>query len=179
MSREHVSLFQPSDQTPALKGVGTIITSTHSLLQKFPAAVDRAAQNKKEERLWLVGSSPSDRPSRDWLHVDISESLEMRKDVNRGPCQSQTWGFSRTSSCFSPGVAASSHIAVASEAITIAVRSLEMVELVAETTIAPVVDTSAAAVSRAGSSAALSRLQRWGMLTDILTPEKSSGDELR
>lgn len=51
--------------------------------------------------------------------------------------------------------------------MTIAVRSFELVELVAETTIAPVVDTSAAAVSRVGSSAVVSRPQRLGMLTDI------------
>ncbi len=70
------------------QALGAIITGTHSLLHKVPAAVDRAAQNKKEERLWLFGSSPSGRSTRNWLHVDISESLEMRKDVNRGSCQS-------------------------------------------------------------------------------------------
>ena len=75
--------------------------------------------------------------------------------------------FARTSSFFSPGVAASSHIAVASEAMIIAVRSFDLVDLLAETTMAPVVDTSAAAVSRVGSSAVLSRSHRWGILTDI------------
>jgi len=64
---------------------------------------------------------------------------------------------------------------VAREAITIAVRSLELVALVAETTIAPVVDTSAAAVSRDGSSAAVSRPHRLGILTDIF----GAGDRLR
>lgn len=49
----------------------------------------------------------------------------------------------------------------------IAVRSFDFVDLLAETTIAPVVDTSAAAVSRVGSSAVLSRSHKWGMLTDM------------
>lgn len=88
MSCEHVSLFQPKPSDSG-RHLGDF-TGTHPLLQKVPAAVDRAAQNKKEERLWLFGSSPSDRSTRNWLHVDISESLEMRKDVNRGSCQSQS-----------------------------------------------------------------------------------------
>ena len=49
----------------------------------------------------------------------------------------------------------------------IAVRSFDFVDLLAETTIAPVVDTSATAVSRVESSAVLSRSHNWGMLTDM------------
>lgn len=91
----------------------------------------------------------------------------MHGTVSRSSCQVK---FARTSSFFSPGVAASSHMAVARDAMIIAVRSFDFVDLLAETTIAPVVDTSAAAVSRVGSSAVLSRSQRWGTLTDMRTP---------
>ena len=175
MSREHVSLFSAEMSNSAGHQSSQCTEQYHgySLAPSKAPSRRRQGSSGQEGRgtlaLHLLAHRSISAELVPCRHFQVA--IKMPKCIERTSVRRSAHGSSgdcsRASSSFSPGVAASSHIAVARDAMTIAVRSFELVELVAETTIAPVVDTSAAAVSRVGSSTAVSRPQRLGMLTDI------------